>query len=141
MLTDGPATRADRPASAVLYDSVDARVVGFHLLPGQRVAEHRSTSTVTIHVTEGSGVFRGAESASRLEAGQIGDRRVGRDRQRAGAEGFGRGERSRDLRLRCAGGQARARGVEQRPRGVCSGHDSRREVLASSERNALMRSK
>jgi quercetin dioxygenase-like cupin family protein len=55
----------------VLYDSPDARVVGFHLLPGQRVAEHRSTSTVTIHVTEGSGVFRGADSASRLEAGQL----------------------------------------------------------------------
>lgn len=71
VLTDGPATRADRPASAVLYDSANARVVGFHLLPGQRVAEHRSTSTVTIHVTEGSGVFRGAESASRLEAGQV----------------------------------------------------------------------
>lgn len=71
VLTDGPGARAERAASAVLFDSPDARVVGFHLLPGQRVAEHRSSSTVTIHVTAGSGVFRGADSASRLEAGQI----------------------------------------------------------------------
>ena len=71
VLTDGPDTRADRAASAVLYNAADARIVGFHLQPGQRVAEHRSTSTVTIHVTAGSGLFRGADSAFRLEAGQI----------------------------------------------------------------------
>lgn len=67
----GPGPRDDRPASAILYDHPNARIVGFHLLPGQRIAEHRSTSTVTIHVTEGSGVFRGTHSESRLEAGQV----------------------------------------------------------------------
>lgn len=70
VLSTGPEPRADRPSSAILYDHADARIVGFHLLPGQRVAEHRSASTVTIHVTEGSGTFRGAGAASRLEAGQ-----------------------------------------------------------------------
>jgi quercetin dioxygenase-like cupin family protein len=71
VLTDGPDSQVSRPASAVLHDSADARIVAFHLLPGQRVAEHRSTSTVTIHVIAGSGVFRGSDSASRLEAGQL----------------------------------------------------------------------
>ncbi|MBR9988197.1 MAG: cupin domain-containing protein [Gemmatimonadetes bacterium] len=67
----GPGARDDRPATALLYDHPNARIVAFHLLPGQQVAEHRSTSTVTVHVTEGSGVFRGSESESRLETGQI----------------------------------------------------------------------
>lgn len=67
----GPGPRDDRPARAILYDHPNARIVGFHLLPGQRVPEHRSPSTVTIHVTEGTGLIRGANSASRLEAGQV----------------------------------------------------------------------
>jgi quercetin dioxygenase-like cupin family protein len=71
VLSSGPGPREDRPANAVLYDRPHARIVGFHLLPGQRVAEHRSTSTVTIHVTAGSGVFRGADCAVHLEAGQV----------------------------------------------------------------------
>jgi quercetin dioxygenase-like cupin family protein len=70
-MSRGPESRTDRPASAVLYDQPHARIVGFHLMPGQRVAEHRSASTVTVHVTEGSGVFRGGDTASRLEAGQV----------------------------------------------------------------------
>ena len=67
----GPGPRGDRPASAILYDHPNARIVAFHLLPGQRVAEHRSPSTVTIHVTEGAGMFRGTDSECRLEAGQV----------------------------------------------------------------------
>lgn len=67
----GPGAREDRPATALLYDHPNARIVAFHLLPGQRVPEHRSSSTVTIHVTEGSGIFRGSEAESRLEAGQM----------------------------------------------------------------------
>ena len=71
VLSAGPESRPDRPATAVLYDAPDARVVGFHLLPGQRVAEHRSPSTVTIHITEGAGTFIGANMTMRLEAGQV----------------------------------------------------------------------
>jgi quercetin dioxygenase-like cupin family protein len=67
----GPGARDDRPATALLYDHPNARIVAFHLLPGQHVAEHRSPSTVTVPVTEGSGVFRGAKSESRLETGQL----------------------------------------------------------------------
>lgn len=70
VLSAGPDPRPDRAASGILYDQPDARVVGFHLLPGQRVAEHRSPSTVTVHVTEGSGLFMGADGSTRLEAGQ-----------------------------------------------------------------------
>lgn len=71
VLPAGPDSRPDRPASAVLYDQPDARIVGFHLLPGQRVAEHRSPSTVTVHVTEGVGIFSGEDGSARLEAGQV----------------------------------------------------------------------
>lgn len=71
VLAAGPAERSDRPASAVLFDHEHARVVGFNLLPGQKVAAHRSDSTVTIHVTSGSGVFRGADAEHTLSAGEI----------------------------------------------------------------------
>jgi quercetin dioxygenase-like cupin family protein len=71
VLPVGPASRPDRAASAVLHDHADARVVGFHLQPGQEVAEHRSDSTVVVHVTAGAGFFRGAASESWLETGQL----------------------------------------------------------------------
>ncbi|HEX6308139.1 MAG TPA: cupin domain-containing protein [Longimicrobiales bacterium] len=71
VLAAEPAGRADRPASAVLYDHAHARVIGFHLLPGQSVPEHRSDSTVTIHVLEGSGTFRGSSGAATLHPGQV----------------------------------------------------------------------
>lgn len=66
----GPAARADRPASELLHDHADARIVAFHLHPGQKVAAHRSPSTVSVHVTEGAGVFRGGNGEVTLAAGQ-----------------------------------------------------------------------
>lgn len=71
VLASGPAERPDRPASAILYDHEHARVVGFNLLPGQKVAAHRSDSTVTIHVTSGTGTFRGADAEYTLSAGEV----------------------------------------------------------------------
>jgi quercetin dioxygenase-like cupin family protein len=66
-----PAPRADRPASAVLHDEPDARIVCFVLAPGQRIPPHHSDSTVIVQVIEGTGVFRGADSEATLGAGQL----------------------------------------------------------------------
>lgn len=63
--------RADRPASAVLHDEANARVVEFRLQPGQRVPPHRSGSTVLVVVVDGRGSFEGAEgAAARLGPGE-----------------------------------------------------------------------
>ena len=53
----------ERPATAVLHDSPDARLVVFRIEPGQAVAPHRSTSTVTLHVLQGSGELSGEQDA------------------------------------------------------------------------------
>jgi len=66
----GPASRADRPASELLHDEANVRVVAFHLLPGQRIAPHNSPSTVLVQVVSGSGRFHGAEDDALLTAGQ-----------------------------------------------------------------------
>ena len=55
------AARPERPATALLHDSEDARLVVFRLAPGQAVAPHRSRSTVVLTVLEGTGVLSGAE--------------------------------------------------------------------------------
>jgi quercetin dioxygenase-like cupin family protein len=70
VLAETPAPRPDRPASAVIHDEPNARVVAFHLLPGQRVPEHNSDSTVTVHVVSGSGTFEGTDASVTLKAGE-----------------------------------------------------------------------
>jgi quercetin dioxygenase-like cupin family protein len=65
----GIPAREERPATSVLHDDEHVRVVGFHLRAGQEVPAHRSSSTVTVHVTEGAGVFRGDANEARLETG------------------------------------------------------------------------
>jgi quercetin dioxygenase-like cupin family protein len=51
--------RPDRPATAVLHDSDDARLVVFRIAPGQAVPPHRSPSTVLLQVVDGAGMFTG----------------------------------------------------------------------------------
>jgi len=53
------ANRLDRPATAIVHDSPDVRLVVFRLAPGQSVAPHRSTSSVQLTVLEGDGVLTG----------------------------------------------------------------------------------
>ena len=65
------ATRPDRPATAVLYDAPDARLMVFRLAPGQVVPLHRSTSTVLLHVVEGCGVFLGPDGEHPCATGDI----------------------------------------------------------------------
>ena len=68
------AVRPDRPATAIVHDSPDARLVVFRLAPGQSVAPHRSTSSVQLTVLAGSGVLSGeTDSASVDQACAAGD--------------------------------------------------------------------
>lgn len=68
--TAGPAPRRDRPATQLLHDDPNARVVCFHLAPGQTVPPHTSGSTVVVQVLEGAGLFRGQQSEARLGPGE-----------------------------------------------------------------------
>lgn len=63
-----PAPRAERPATHLLHDEPNMRVVGFRLLEGQEVPAHRSDSSVLLTVTEGEGLFRGADGEEVLLA-------------------------------------------------------------------------
>jgi quercetin dioxygenase-like cupin family protein len=47
------ANRPDRPATAIVHDSPDVRLIVFRLAPGQSVAPHRSTSSVQLAVLDG----------------------------------------------------------------------------------------
>jgi quercetin dioxygenase-like cupin family protein len=53
------AAHPSRPASAVLHDSPDARLLVFRIAPGQRVAPHRNASSVHLSVLAGRGVLSG----------------------------------------------------------------------------------
>ncbi len=65
-----PAPRPDRPASAVLHDEPDVRIVAFTLEPRQLVPPHRSTSTVVVHVIAGHAVFQGDGDEEPLRTGE-----------------------------------------------------------------------
>lgn len=70
VLEPGPEPREDRPASAILHDGRDARVVAFTLRARQAVAPHRSASTVLFHVLDGDGIFTGEDRQAHLAGGQ-----------------------------------------------------------------------
>ena len=56
-------SRADRPATAIVHDSADVRLIVFRLAPGQSVAPHRSTSSVQLTVLGGDGMLTGEGGA------------------------------------------------------------------------------
>jgi quercetin dioxygenase-like cupin family protein len=60
--------RAGRPATAILHDTSDVRLVVFRLAPGEQVAPHRSPSTVQLTVLEGSGTLTGEEGTLPIDA-------------------------------------------------------------------------
>jgi quercetin dioxygenase-like cupin family protein len=70
VLSHGPEARQERPATEILHDEADTRVVAFHLLPGQQIPPHRSRSTVMVQVTAGSGTFHGDDGGVRLGMGE-----------------------------------------------------------------------
>jgi quercetin dioxygenase-like cupin family protein len=53
------AANASRPASAILHDSPDARLLVFRIAPGQQVPPHRNASSVQLSVLAGRGVLSG----------------------------------------------------------------------------------
>jgi quercetin dioxygenase-like cupin family protein len=60
-----------RPATALLHDVADARVVVFRIEAGQAVAPHTSTSTVLLSVVAGHGMVSGAEGERAVSAGDL----------------------------------------------------------------------
>ena len=62
-------TNPARPATAIVHDSPDARLVVFRLAPGQVVAPHRSGSTVLLEVLDGAGTLSGEGDERACRAG------------------------------------------------------------------------
>jgi quercetin dioxygenase-like cupin family protein len=65
------AAHPDRPATAVLHDSPDARVIVFRIGPGQEVPPHRNASSVHLAVLEGNGVLSGETEARDVTPGVL----------------------------------------------------------------------
>ena len=61
----------DRPATTLVHDSRDARVVIFRLDPGQAVSVHTSPSTVLLTIVSGIGTVTGAEGERSVKAGDV----------------------------------------------------------------------
>ena len=60
-----------RPATSLVHDSADARVVLFRLDPGQEVAVHTSASTVMLTILAGKGSVSGADGERNVRPGDI----------------------------------------------------------------------
>jgi quercetin dioxygenase-like cupin family protein len=65
------AVNPTRPATAIVHDSADARLIVFRLSPGQSVAPHRNASSVTLTVISGGGLMSGADEECRVTAGDV----------------------------------------------------------------------
>lgn len=65
------AAHPGRPATAVIHDAVDARLVTFRIEPGQRVPPHTSRSTVILTVLSGSGSVTGGDEERAVAAGDV----------------------------------------------------------------------
>jgi quercetin dioxygenase-like cupin family protein len=65
-----PPPKPQRPATRVLHDEPNLRVIAFHLRPGQAVPPHHNASTVLVQVVAGSGRFSGGDGEATLRAGE-----------------------------------------------------------------------
>jgi quercetin dioxygenase-like cupin family protein len=65
------ARKEHRAAPTIVHDEQDVRLVIFRIDQGQEVPPHRSGSTVTLMVCEGSGEFTGAEEARGVGPGDL----------------------------------------------------------------------
>jgi quercetin dioxygenase-like cupin family protein len=63
--------RADRPATAVVHDSPDVRLIVFRIEPHQVVATHTNASTVVLTVIEGTGFVSGNEGERAATVGDV----------------------------------------------------------------------
>jgi quercetin dioxygenase-like cupin family protein len=62
---------ATRPATSVIHDSADARLVLFRIAPSQAVAVHTSPSTVILTVLAGSGLLTGGATDQEITEGDV----------------------------------------------------------------------
>ena len=65
------AANPTRPATAVVHDTPDARLVVFRIAPGQAVAPHRNASTVLLTILSGRGFVSGEEGEVSVSAGEV----------------------------------------------------------------------
>ena len=65
---DAVAASPARPATAILFDSPDIRLLVFRIAPGQRVAPNQNPSTVTLTVLSGEGLVSGRDGELHLLA-------------------------------------------------------------------------
>jgi quercetin dioxygenase-like cupin family protein len=61
----------NRPATAIVHDSEEIRLVVFRLQPGQEVPPHRSTSSVMLTVLAGRGVVSGEDGEQPVSPGDV----------------------------------------------------------------------
>jgi quercetin dioxygenase-like cupin family protein len=60
-----------RPATAVILDTPDARLVVFRILPGQSVPPHQSPSSVLLTIIEGKGEIIGPDGPHDCSTGDL----------------------------------------------------------------------
>lgn len=60
-----------RPATSIIFDAPDARLVVFRIGAGQSVAPHRNPSTVVLSVLHGEGFVSGADGERPCRAGDL----------------------------------------------------------------------
>jgi quercetin dioxygenase-like cupin family protein len=65
------AANANRPATTVVHDSPDARLIVFRIAAGQAVPPHRNASAVTLAVISGRGFIRGGEEEQAVAPAEI----------------------------------------------------------------------
>lgn len=68
---DAVAASAARPATAILLDTPDVRLLVFRIQAGQSVAPHRNASSVLLTVLEGEGMLSGGEGERPCAAGDV----------------------------------------------------------------------
>ena len=69
--TEAVAANANRPATSVVHDVPDARLVVFRIAPGQAVAPHHNASTVILTVLAGAGVVSGGDGECAVAEGDV----------------------------------------------------------------------
>jgi quercetin dioxygenase-like cupin family protein len=68
---DAPAASITRPATRVILDTPDARLVVFRLQDGQAVPPHRSPSSVMLTVLHGNGMLDGQDGERFCGVGDV----------------------------------------------------------------------
>ena len=68
---DARAASDARPATAIVHDTPDVRLVVFRIAPGQAVPPHTSPSTVLLTVLEGTGSLSGDGEERRCTEGDV----------------------------------------------------------------------